>query len=843
MLSGVDLRMARRLSAELGVSRVVGEILARRGFTDGAEAEAFLRPDYLFHDPYLLHGMAAARARIDRALARGERIVVWGDYDADGVTAAFLLSDVLRDLGAEVAWRLPNRFSDGYGLSLAVVEEIAAMGAALLVTVDCGVKDEEAVQRAASLGLDVIVTDHHELGERLPPCIVVSPKLEPYPFPHLAGVGVALKLAHGLIAEPGGPPRQELPLRLRPYCDVAAVGSVADVVPLVDENRALVAMGVGKLRSGPRPGLAALLEVCGAEPDGVRSETIAFRLAPRLNAAGRLADPSLAMELLRALDRGAALPLARQLDELNATRQQLERTILDDALRMLPATPPAAVVLHSPEWHEGVIGIVASRIAEEVGRPAVLICSGADLAKGSGRSVPGFDLAAAVGACAAPLIAFGGHPAACGLRLPRERIPEFADLLTRYAATSLPAAGSRPVRADAVVAGQDLTLDLAAELEALAPHGEGNPRVTLLLAGAALEAPRRTRDKRHLQCRVRCDGACASAVHFNYEGDELPAADERFDVLLELGRNSFNGSENAQVRLRRLFRREPADDLCDTPCDASCPERLSGIEFWRTITAAAEADRVPEREADALEALRARGGLVDARGEPVIPLLFSLLADGQRVLVLVADVGRRRPFLSRDLPPATLGRGGLYLNRACAHRRLSLALAERASAVVASHATAVAMPQLVAAFGQVVFLDPPFSEASLRAVAAACSHRLTFGWGEPEVHFSRRVVANAYDLDAMLRRLWRALPSASNDTAAAVEERVFTAGPFLAKVPVLVAAWRTLCETGLVSETGGKKERDGRSGKVDLSASPSYRLWQQRYQNDRFLSRCLSTTL
>ena len=364
----VDLRLAQRLSAELGVSRITGEILARRGFADAAAARAFLHPDFKLHSPYLLPGVAEAAARIDRALKRGETIAVHGDYDADGVTATFLLTEVLRSLGGEVVWHLPNRFSEGYGLSARAVEALAEQGARLLVTVDCGITAVAEVARARELGLDVVVTDHHEPKDELPQCIVVDPRLGGYPFPHLAGVGVALKLAHALLQQRGAD-RVELPLSLRPYVDLVAVGTVADVVPLVDENRALVMMGLGRLRSAPRPGLAALLEVSGVAPADVEASTLGYRLGPRLNAAGRLDDASLAMELLGAADRETALPLALKLNELNAARQDIEAAMVSEALAMVPDPPPPALVLSSPDWHEGVVGIVASRVVEQVNRP------------------------------------------------------------------------------------------------------------------------------------------------------------------------------------------------------------------------------------------------------------------------------------------------------------------------------------------------------------------------------------------------------------------------------------------------------------------------------------------
>jgi single-stranded-DNA-specific exonuclease len=863
-ISPIDLAAAQLLVEELGLSRVTAQALVRRGLTSAQSAQAFLHPDCLFHDPYQLAGVPAAAERINRALSRGEQILVCGDYDADGVCAAFLLTDVLRQLGATVRWRLPNRFREGYGLPIAAVEEAAAAGDALLITVDCGTTDVEVVRRAGELGVDVIVTDHHALGTELPPCIVVSPQLGGYPFPHLAGVGVALKLAHALLVPPGGPSRAELPLRLRPYVDVAAVGTVADVVPLLDENRALVSMGIGRLRSAPRHGLAALLEVSGTALGAVTADTVGFRLAPRINAAGRLDDPAIALRLLEAPNRAAALPHALALNDLNAARQQLEREILEEAAAMVPVPPPAAIVLYNGAWHEGVLGIVAARLAEQHHRPVILLGGDQSVVKGSGRSVPGFDLIAAVAACSQLLERFGGHAAACGVRLRRQNIGQFARRFQDYAAAHLPPDALLPrTPVDAVVAGTELTLALATELEQLAPHGQENPRVTLLLGGAQVLTSRRTKDGRHLQCRLQADGASAAAVHFNYECEALPTADGRFDVLLELSRDSFNGYERAQVKVQSLQAR-PGVNLCDTPCDGNCSRRLAGQPLWRLVAGQpseraataggagqAGAAVAPSASSPAgaqalvtqhVAELQAAGRLLQLGGWPVLPTVTSLLAEPGRALLLVADVARRRPLLDGGLPLPTLGRAGACVTAACARDRLpgllagTPAPAERArrrppDTIIASAITAAAFPQLVAWADQLVFIDPPLDPVSFAAVLAAARGTVRFVWGDAEVHFAGAVVDSDYGIDALLRRLWRRLPQQGGPGARAAVEELFGGGSYPAKLITLQAAWCTLREAGLLAADGGKNEVVGPNGKVDLAVSPTYRLWHQRFQS------------
>ena len=502
-IAPVNVALVQELAQGLGISTVMAEVLARRGYESVADAEAFLRPDHLVHSPYLMGNMRAAVERIDRALKLGEPIAVYGDYDVDGITATFLLTDVLRGMGAAVSWRLPNRFSEGYGLSQAVVEELAAEGVRLLVTVDCGVNSVDEVARAKALGVDVVVTDHHEAGETLPDCIVVTPKLGNYPWPQLAGVGVALKLAHALV-QPRGEARVELPLILRPYVDVVALGTIADIVPLRDENRTLVAMGLGRLRSAPRPGVAALIEVAGLLGEEITAGKVGFRLAPRLNAAGRLEDAAVALRLLEAGSRAEALPLALRLNELNQSRQEIEAAIFAEALAMVPEPAPPAVVLSSADWHEGVVGVVASRLVERVYRPTILLSESDGVAKGSGRSIPGFDLLAAVARCSQPLLGFGGHKAACGLRLPVADVQGFRAAFVAEAARELGDAElTRRLPVDAVVCGDELTLALADELELLAPHGQGNPRVTLLLLTGP-RCSRRDSRARESTCSARC---------------------------------------------------------------------------------------------------------------------------------------------------------------------------------------------------------------------------------------------------------------------------------------------------------------------------------------------------
>ncbi|MCX6363428.1 MAG: single-stranded-DNA-specific exonuclease RecJ [Actinobacteria bacterium] len=829
----------RRLAAELGVSEVMAQVLVRRGFSDAAAAQTFLHPDYLVHNPYLMAGMTDARRRLDKALQRGEPIAVHGDYDADGITATFLLVSVLEQLGADVRSHLPNRFSEGYGVSRAAVEDLAAAGVKLLVTVDCGINARAEVARARKLGLDVIVTDHHEMEGSPPDCMVVTPKLPGYPCPQLAGVGVAFKLAHALLEEPTAA-RVEVPLALRPLSDVVAIGTIADIVPLVDENRVLASIGLGRLRSLPRPGLAALMEVAGVKADGVNAGTVGFRLAPRLNAAGRLEDASLALELLGCADRDTALPLALRLNELNQERQAIEAGIFAAAAEMVPDPLPAALVLSSRDWHEGVVGIVASRVAERFNRPAILLSEIDDEAKGSGRSIPGFDLLGAVERSAEHLLAFGGHRAACGLRLRRQHIPAFRAAFVAQAAAMLGEADllrTQPV--DAVVGGRDLTLGLADELELLAPHGLGNRKVTLLLHAAEVVGPRLTSTHRHAQYRVRCDGATCQAIHFNFGNLQELKEPGRFDVPLSLSKNEYNGAVSAQAEVKGLYRLgAPERDVCATACDLSCPDRLTGEALWEELL-----EGSPWPSADAPEALaqaRADGRLLDRRGGVAVSALASLAAGGERVLVLVADVARRRPLLSRDVLSPQLARRAAYLQSACVGR-LGAALAGP-DIVMTGYDVVAARPQLAAAFAHIVLLDPPFTRRLIATLFAAAPEAwVHVAWGRAEADFAAQVAAADLDLDTAMRRAWRALSSAAGRFDEALEQELLGGDQFLRSAGATAAALRSLRDACLlrVDGTGGYHLERPQS-KVDVTQTDTFKAWHNLFQTSDFLRTCLT---
>jgi single-stranded-DNA-specific exonuclease len=549
----VSFPSVRALTAALGVSETVATVLVRRGLHEPDAARAFLQPEAITYDPLLLGDMAAAVERLRVAADRGERICVHGDYDVDGICATALATLALRELGADVVWHLPSRFEEGYGVSSATIARLAEDGVKLILTVDCGITAVAEVEEARRLGVDMIVTDHHRPGEALPNCPVVATRPSDYPFPDLCGTGVVVKLAQALLGA-------DHPAIAR-HADLVALATIADVVPLVDENRALATTGLRGLSRTQKPGLRALMRVAGVDPATVDATAVAFRLAPRLNAAGRLGRPDVALHLVLTQDAREADLLANELETLNRDRQAVEERILREAVATVAAWPPEqrsrrAYVVWGEGWHEGVIGIVASRLVERFGRPVVLIAGEGDRWKGSGRSVPSFDLHAGLAACADRLERFGGHRAAAGLTIRGDQLEPFAAAFAAHADAELVDEDLAPVtRVDAVVPAAALTLELARELELLSPFGLGNPDVTLLVAGCEAVSASTVGEGKHLRFRVRQHGRDAgSAIAFGLGAQlERMQAGSLFDVAFRLKQNRWNGTVAPQLVVRRVF--------------------------------------------------------------------------------------------------------------------------------------------------------------------------------------------------------------------------------------------------------------------------------------------------
>ena len=547
-----DCAAVERLT-DAGYPYLVSSVLASRGVSCPEQATEFLTQETtLVHSPFLMKDMDKAVARIDRALSDGERIAIFGDYDVDGITATCIMVDYLKGRGADVMHYIPRRIEDGYGLSCEAIEGLRKGGATLLVTVDCGITGVEEVAYAQSIGMDVVVTDHHECKETLPvAAAVVDPRRTDceYPFKHLAGCGVALKLVLAL----GGPDREEA--LFSRYCTLAAIGTVADVMQMTGENRTIVSRGLASLDRSDFIGLHALLKEAGLAGRDISSVQIGFVLAPRINAAGRMGAADMAADLLLCQDAAQAEELAKSLCALNRERQSVEQTIYSQAEAMieeLPEDQRRALVLASETWHQGVVGIVASRLSEKYSRPSFMIHLNGGVGKGSCRSWGGFNLFAALESCSDLLLGFGGHELAAGFTIDEANIPAFRARMNQYAAEYW--VGKAPESALEVDVelrqpGR-VTLQEVEALAALEPYGSGNARPLFCLMGATLLRTQNVGQNRHLKLRLGKGNAQFDGIFFSTTSAACGCAEgDRVDAAFYLQVNEFRGSRTVQLQM------------------------------------------------------------------------------------------------------------------------------------------------------------------------------------------------------------------------------------------------------------------------------------------------------
>lgn len=549
---GADESQVRELTEELGIHPLTARLLINRGLTDSERARRFLHVDLSdLHDPFQLDGMKKAVDRIRTALDRREKILIYGDYDADGVSSTSLMMKVFRSLGADADYYIPNRFTEGYGLNTGALQKAKAAGVNLMISVDTGISAVEEAKVAQELGLDLIITDHHEPPEVLPEAYAVINPKKPgcsYPCDLLAGVGVAFKMAHALL---GRVPEEVL--------DLAALGTIADLVPLRDENRIIAALGLKEMNRRRNTGLAALMDVSGIQGEAGAGH-VGFSLGPRINAGGRLDTAGVAVELLLSEDPEEAHFMAEELDRMNRERQKLVEEIALEAGAMVEADPEKHrrfIVVAAPGWNVGVIGIVASRLVEKYYKPTIVL--GVDeetgMAKGSARSITGLDLYRVLTACGDLLPHFGGHEMAAGMSLPQENLPEFHRRLDQIAAEQLREEDYTPLsQVDADLRIDEVDVDLIDELERLAPYGIGNPTPRFRLQGAGLSRLQVIgRDKNHLKMVLEDQGCSLEAVGFRLgelAGEIAPVA--RPELLGELSINEWNNRRSPQLMIRDI---------------------------------------------------------------------------------------------------------------------------------------------------------------------------------------------------------------------------------------------------------------------------------------------------
>ena len=606
-----------------GLHPLTAAVLSARGMTSVEQAKQYLSmADAPLADGLLMQDMDRAVNRVRQALSRGEKIAVYGDYDVDGITSTCLLTRFLTQQGGDVIAYIPDRLEEGYGLNRGAVSTLAEQGVKLIITVDCGITAVEEVLWAASLGVDVVITDHHECKPVLPAaCAVVDPHRPDcaYPYKGLAGVGVALKLAMALV-EP-----EERERVLDRYSDLAAIGTVADVMPVTGENRTIIQRGLRALEQNPRPGIAALAFQAGLDGRGMNSVTIGYTLAPRINAAGRMGCAGIAVELLLTDDLVRAEELASELCRLNKERQSVELGIFEQCIHRLEATPqPDAIVLADESWHQGVVGIVASRLTEQYNCPAMMICLSEGMGKGSCRSYGGVNLFAVLEGCQDLLEAFGGHELAAGFTVREENIPALRQRVAQLVREQRRGDGADSVL-DVDAQLEDLRiLDLAGveQLEKLEPYGTGNPRPVLAVMNARVASRSLVGGGRHLKLKINKKGVNLDAIFFS-AGDWLPEQDSLVDAAFSPQINEFRGQRIVQLQLvdlrpaqqeRELYARYlQGAELTPQQAERLLPVREEFAALWRWLKRQTEqTGPVEQTAADiALTVARATGGQAD----------------------------------------------------------------------------------------------------------------------------------------------------------------------------------------------------------------------------------------
>jgi single-stranded-DNA-specific exonuclease len=715
---------------------------------------------------------------------------VHGDYDVDGVCATAILVRALRSLDAEVNWFLPDRIADGYGLAIETVNRLAARGTRLLVTADCAITAVEEVAAATALGLETVVTDHHRPrpGGELPDCAIVHPGVCGYPCPDLCGTGVAYKLAQALGARTA---QEDL--------ELVALATVADLMPLRGENRRLVREGLIALAATAKPGLRALMAVARVDPSALDAQALGFRLAPRINAAGRLRRADAGLELLLTDDPDRAQEIAVELDQVNAERRAVEQRIAWEAeAQAAQLGRPAAFVLAGEDWHPGVIGIVASRIVERYHRPAILVALDGELGRGSARSIPGFDLLGALHACSQHLERYGGHRAAAGLTIRRAELDGFRKALELHAEALLTPELLEPVETvDAIVSGSELGLTLAEELQLLEPSGIGSARSRLLVPGGRFGDLRQMGDGRHARFTVTAGGARTPAVAFGCDGRLQARPGEPVDATFRLERNCWNGTVEPRLVLR-----------CAWPCTPGPIEVLGRREQYMSGVLE-ELDRPPVEPEHASDGDPGARRTLDRRGQSPLAVLADALATGGSLLVLCADVPRRLEGLAARV-------GGFSL---------------------ASYDALEHQPATVTQFTQLVALDPPAcpEQAALLELGVGYTH---LAWGEPELRFAKQMHELEYGLRGSLVALYRALRARGRVAGEELERLLRGESPHGRSARLAGRLIKVLAELELVS-----LDRDlpaltiAGVAPTALDRSPSYRLYSKRYQDGRrFLS-------
>ena len=548
---GVDDEKVKDIAFNHNISEIIARVLLNRGICEAKEIDKFLHPKLEnLHDPFLLNDMEIAVDKIIECMNKKEKITIYGDYDVDGITSIATLSKFLTELGVENDYYLPNRLDAGYGLNNNALDKIAKGGTKLLITVDCGISAYEEIEYAKKLGLEVIVTDHHECPEKIPEALaVIDPKREDstYPFSSLAGVGVTFKLIHAISIKLSLDRKRYLK-----YLDIVCLGTVADIVPLVDENRIIVSFGLMLVRETRNIGLRALIEITGYT--AIDSTAISFGIAPRINACGRMGEAEIALKLLLTASPEEAKEIANKLNLLNKERQEVEKSIINEAIEMIERDKlynKDIIIVGSKNWHHGVIGIVASKITELYYKPSVLISFEDGIGKGSGRSIEGFDLHEALTKCGDYLEKFGGHEMAIGLTLKEENFNAFKTKLEEIASETIDKEAVPSIKVDAIIEPKSINMDIFASMKLLEPYGESNSSPLFVSKNLKVESVRLLSNDKHIKLTLRDGNILLSAIGFNL-GDKVVRLGDKIDLVYALEINKYNNTETIQLNVKDI---------------------------------------------------------------------------------------------------------------------------------------------------------------------------------------------------------------------------------------------------------------------------------------------------
>ena len=548
----VDENKVNELVNKFGISGILARILVNKNITQKDEIDLFMNPTRKdFHNPFLMPDMEIIVDRVLQAIEQKEKIMIYGDYDADGITSITILKSFLEERGLEVASYIPNRLDEGYGLNKTALKKIYDDGYRLIITVDCGISGIDEVDYANSLGMEVLITDHHEPAETLPKAVAVvdaKRKDNKYPFNQLAGVGVVFKLIQAISIKLDLEEKEYLK-----YLDIVCIGTISDIVPLIDENRVIAKLGLKLIAQTKNIGLKALLEVIGFK--NIDSTTISFGVAPRINACGRMGDEQVALDLFLEKDYDKAKELAIKLNEYNIERQTIEKSIFDEATEKIEKNEKdkACIIVGSEGWHHGIIGIVASKVTEMYFKPSILICFEGNDGKGSGRSIPGFDLHDALTECSDYLEKFGGHSMAVGVTVSRDKFELFKNKFEEYAKSHDVDKIIPVINIDSELSLKNIDIDSVKSLQKLEPYGEANKMPVFMIRNLKINSIRALSEGKHLKLTLKDDGYMINAIGFNMGNlSNEYLIDDKVDVIGNLDINSFNGNDSIQLILKDI---------------------------------------------------------------------------------------------------------------------------------------------------------------------------------------------------------------------------------------------------------------------------------------------------